>query len=72
MQDWRKRQLWDVTEDDYDKVMNVNLKGAFFVKLPSSNTSKRPNALARLLISVQSMKNYLFPISLPTAPARVA
>jgi NAD(P)-dependent dehydrogenase (short-subunit alcohol dehydrogenase family) len=39
---------------------------------PLSNTLNRPNALAKLSISVQSMKNYHFPISLPTVPARVA
>lgn len=27
----KNANFWDVTEDDYDKVMNVNLKGAFFV-----------------------------------------
>ena len=25
-----KADFWDVTEDDYDKVMDINLKGAFF------------------------------------------
>jgi glucose 1-dehydrogenase len=26
----KKAMLWDVTEEDYDKVMAVNLKGPFF------------------------------------------
>jgi glucose 1-dehydrogenase len=27
----KKADFWDVTEDDYDKVMSVNLKGPFFL-----------------------------------------
>jgi glucose 1-dehydrogenase len=43
----RHADFWDVTEADYDIVLNVNLKGVFFITLPLSGMAGSSRAVAR-------------------------
>ncbi len=57
----KKAMLWDVTEEDYDKVMAVNLKGPFFATqafVRRLRESKKPGSI----INISSVhENMAFP-----------
>lgn len=47
----KNADFWDVTEEDYDKVMDVNLKGAFFVTqaiVKHLRATKRPGKVINI------------------------
>jgi glucose 1-dehydrogenase len=68
--------FWDATESDFDAVLNVNLKGLFFitqafVKHRMASDSGANNKPAGKIINISSVHEELpFPTSLPTAAAR--
>ncbi len=68
----KKASFWEVTEEDYDQVMDVNLKGAFFSAQAFVITAWQPNTPARLSTLARCMRNCRFPILRPIAPARAA
>ena len=41
--------FWEVTEEDYDRVLNVNLKGVFFATQAMVNHARQTNRPARII-----------------------
>ena len=41
--------FWDVTEEEYDRVLNVNLKGVFFATQAMVNHARQTNRPARII-----------------------
>jgi glucose 1-dehydrogenase len=67
----RRANFWEVSEQDYDLVVNVNLKGVFFSRKRSYATGLPQSARAKSSISVPFTRNCRSRTSLSIAPARV-
>ncbi len=67
------RAAFDVTEDDWDEMMGVNLRGMFFMSQAVARNSRSPPARAGASsISVRRAVSSPCPTPRSTAPARVA
>ena len=76
----RRKPSTEITEEDWDAVIGLNLKGLFFTCRPSGDIGSRPGALplrvieerARSSISAASPARWVFATSLPMRRARGA
>ncbi len=57
----KKADFWDVTEDDYDRVLNVNLKGPFFLTQAFVRRLRRARRPGRIINISSVHEDIAFP-----------
>ena len=66
----KQSAFWDVTESDFDVVLDVNLRGSSSLPRPLRSSAEWPGVLARSSTSARCTKSSPSRTSPPTAPAR--